>query len=301
MAAPTPTATDPLSEGTSTAAALVARVLRRIEDDPITDIETVGVNDTATDFTVADSTLYEVGHTLDFQDDDTYEAVLVTAIPDATSLTVRRGHRGTTAATHAANAVFRQNPRHLSHIINEYVTEAVAALWPDLFTVYSATYTTSSTDYWYALPAGAEDVLEVYQYDTSGSIDDKVRPRLDTKASFVATSVAASNKAIRVQGLDTNIGDFTVIYTAKPAVTELTTSMADIVVLDAARMALESETSFRSRRPTQDFIFDATNKIRSFERQVLLLKEKERKRLEEYIPFRDEVVFVGRHHYRGLP
>ena len=296
MAAPTASSTETLSAGTSTRADLIERSLRLVEDDPITDVETAGVNDTATSFAVtgADSTTYEVGDTLDFADDGTFEAAIVTAVASGT-LTVRRGHRGTTAATHAANAIYRKNPRFLSHVVGQLVDEAVSRLWPDIFTIHAATYATA-TDLWYALPASAEETLEVYQRD--GTPEDKTTNALRwTDPIYVDSGFSATKKAIKVESIDTSLTNFYLVYTAQAAVTELSTIAQDIVVYGTARRLLEIEAGHRATRQQDEFIFDATSKIQVFSREERRLRDIEGQRLSQYLPNRDRMRFVQRKHY----
>lgn len=296
MAAPTAASTEALSSSTSTKAALVKEVIRRLEDDPITDVETAGVNSSATTFatglTAANS--YENGDTLDFLDDGTFEAVLITTAGSG-SHTVRRGHRQTTAAAHSANAVFRKNPRHLSHIIGEYVDACVQDLWPDLYTVYAATYT-SATDIWYALPAACEEVFEVYQY-TGTPADKTTGPIVWAGPTFAHSAEFSTKKGLKVRNIDTSLTSFFVIYSQRAAVTELTTAMSKIVVLDAARMALGAEVAHRPSRQTEAFIFDASTKMDLFRREASRLRDREAQRLQEFMPERDRLLYVQRKHY----
>jgi hypothetical protein len=61
-------------------------------------IETITITDSATSITVADSTIYKRLQYVRCED----ELMLITAIPDATTLTVNRGIRGTTSAAHTS-------------------------------------------------------------------------------------------------------------------------------------------------------------------------------------------------------
>lgn len=300
MAQAGPTATASLSGGTSTKVDLVRRVARLIDDDAHTSTETAGVSSSATSFAVGSTTSpheYQVGDVLDFLEDGTFEATLVTALPGSPNLTVRRGHRGTTAASHSANAVFRVNPTFLSHVIGEFVDAAVQNLWPDICEFYSATYTTGSApvEEWFALSSDAEEVLEVYQ--KSGQTPESLHYARFSAPMFRDAAFAATKKAVKITGLDSTLANFFVIYGARPLVTTLNSKQQEIVVYGAARRALEANVGHRPTTPNSPAIFGSDNKIQLFRQEEQRLRDEEVSRLGGYKPKRGRIVWSGGHHY----
>jgi hypothetical protein len=297
MAIPAAASTETLSGGTSTEAAMVDRAIRRIDDDSYTDIATNAPGASGASLTVAtDATQrYSVGDTLDWYDNDSYEAALVTAVA-ATTLTIRRGHWQTTGFAHAANAVFRVNPRFISAEILEHVRDSVEQLWPDIYEVKSATYT-DATDLWYALPADAEELLQVYQL--AGSTPDDLTTNITrlSMPSFKHSAFATTKKAFRVERIDTSLTNFFAIYTAKCSATTLNATQLDIVVYEACASLLEAEAAHRIQRQQDGFTFDSTTKLQAFRRRASQLRDRESFRLLGFLPQRDEMVWSGRKHY----
>lgn len=302
---PAPTAastTDLLTDGTAsqTLSGLVRRVLNRVEDDAYTDTHSDAPSDSATSITIASggADRYSVGATLDWTDDGTFEAAVVTAVAD-TSLTIRRGHRGTTAAAHSANAVFRMEPRFLSHVISDVVTESIQNLWPDIYLVQESTFTLPAApiDRWYALPAGTQDILDVYQYDTS--VDPNLRRSVNSFSQVMTldTTNFTTGLGFYINGINDAAGDIHVIHTSKVAVSSLTDTQADIVVYDTAATLLEMETSHRKQDQRRSFIFDAGSKISLLRRQAQRLRMNEKSRLQGFLPRRDQLHFRQRRHY----
>lgn len=282
------------------------RVARLLDDDAWIDAWVTGGNSSTTTVDVASTTSpheYEIGQTLDFLTDGTYEALVITALPGTPNLTVRRGHRDTTAATHAAGAVFRVNPDFLSHVIGQLVEEAVLRLYPDIPEVKVATYTTpaSPVDTWYALPADTEEVFKVYQIDATNSVEELVSPdRRSAGPTWFHAGFVSTSKGIFVENVDSAITNFYILYGARPSITTLTDAQEDVVCYGAARRALELYSTRPARRDDRA-VFGAESKIQLFRREEKSIREQEQMRLNQYLPRRNSIVWnPGRIYTEGL-
>lgn len=296
MAIPTPTATANLTAGTSTRLDLVGRVIRRLGHNTQADTNTNAATSSGT-FTVATdaTTRYEVGDIIDFWEDGTYEAVNLTAVA-ATTLTGLRGAFGTTAAAHDGSVTpkrFRKvdDTSFLSAVLSAHLDTAVASLWPDIPLIRVSTYTTTTTDRWWDLPAAAEVVLSAYQMSTV----DPVEPTdlLHEGPRLFHTGFAASGKAVRLPTLDTTLTNHYVISTTKHGITDLSTTAQEIVVLHAARLALEAY-SAKPIKQGEKTIVGAIEKMQIWRREEERLKSREHQRLAAYTPQVDALKFRNR-------
>lgn len=114
---------------------------------------------TALTFTVADATQISTG--LIEVDEELMWCTLID--PDTKVVTVStRGVYGTTAAAHtAATSVVRNNPRWPRFSIARALNDTIRGVFPDLFAVTKTTLSSVSATITYALPAAAEQVLDV--------------------------------------------------------------------------------------------------------------------------------------------
>jgi hypothetical protein len=249
-----------------------------------------------------DATLrYEEGGILDWTDDGSFEASIIQTVTNSTTLTFQapRGAFGTTAAAHDGSTTpkrFRYMPRFLSHNINEFATEALDSLWPDIYVVRDSVYTFSSTDFWYQSAAGTQDILEVYQYKTSLTPDEKIQAMRWSNVNLADTTNFTTGLAFRMEGLDSDGGDVHVINTAKVTLGILTSAQVDIVAYEAAALALESE-QIKPALRDDPAVFDSATKIQLFRARARHLRSDEKIRLQQYLPKRDEIVFRDRMHY----
>ncbi len=113
------------------------------------DVITSSPNTAATSFTSANTAAYKVGNVLAIDQ----ELFFVTAV-GATSITVSRGWRGSTAASHTSGAAVLFNPRFGPAEILDALNEGLRALWPFFFKRISdeTITTTADTQADYALP-----------------------------------------------------------------------------------------------------------------------------------------------------
>ena len=122
------------------------------------DALTASVASNATTLTVADGTIYGGGWLVQI---DT-EALYVTTKGSGTSVTVRRGVRGTTAASHASGATVIIRPAWLDVEILDALNAGIDATFPLLYReVVDTSITTTSGTYEYTIPNLADGVTPI--------------------------------------------------------------------------------------------------------------------------------------------
>lgn len=131
------------------ASTLIQRSRRFLGDWPEIDALTASMASNATVVTVADGTIYSQGWLLQIDQ----EALYVSANGAGTSATVRRGVRGTTAASHASGATVLVRPHFIDLEYLDALNAAIGASFPLLYQkVIDETITTSATLYEYNVP-----------------------------------------------------------------------------------------------------------------------------------------------------
>lgn len=214
-------------------ATLILRVRRLLDDNSFSDLDTAGVAPGGTSVTVADSSKYEIGDFIEWQDDG--DVALVTALPDGTHLTVRRSQKGTTASTHAASTVILKNPHFYYNDIADQINRVIKSLWPYAWKGVSLSAITPAptTTVWYNAAADLIDLVHVTQrYGTVA----KVAFYGDTGSGLAVqvernmpTAVVASGVGIRFpNGFATNDYDVNVTYRAKLTDTLSTGNYSDL-------------------------------------------------------------------------
>ena len=230
----------------TTAAVLTSNVARMLGDFPYEDIHTNNLTSSGTSVTIGTggADRYEVGDTIDWLDDGSFNAEIVSAVADTTlTLQAPRGAHGTTAAAHDGSTTpkrFRKNPRYLSHYINKAVNDSlVQDLYPNLFAVYETqiTYTPSTAD-WYEIDVVAEEVLFAYQKPDTGNVD-LLRCLVSQPFYVDATLASTHKKAVKVRGARDDNNTIFVQYARIPAVGDLSSAMARIVEYGACKRMLE--------------------------------------------------------------
>lgn len=105
-----------------------------------------------TDLDVADTTKFDVGDIVEFQDDG--EQCLVTALADSDTLTVIRGVNGTTAATHSSGVLVAKSPVWSYLQITDAIDESIRDLWPHIYKKVTYSVTPVAGQKWYELDDG---------------------------------------------------------------------------------------------------------------------------------------------------
>jgi hypothetical protein len=134
----------------ATAATLVNRVRRFIRDFPDNDSSTASIASGGTTLTVADTAaLYVLYRPLEMGQ----EALIPTAKPSGTTLTVRRGARGTTAASYASGTTILVHPNFLAQEILDALNSAIQAAFPLIYVpVLDTSLTTAANTFEYTVP-----------------------------------------------------------------------------------------------------------------------------------------------------
>jgi len=108
---------------------LISKARRLISDYPQVDNLGAALTSGGTTVTVADSSLYRKGWVISVDE----EAMLITDLPSATTLTVVRGYKGTVAASHASAANVLVNPLGTGADYLDGLNEGIRYLWPHFF------------------------------------------------------------------------------------------------------------------------------------------------------------------------
>lgn len=143
-------------------ATLINRIRRLLNDNPYMDICTEAMDTTETGLDVGDTTKYDIGATVEFQDDG--EQCLVTALASATTLTVIRGYNSATPGTgsaHSISAMIARDPVFQYTQIQEAVESVLRSFWPYVYKEVNLTLTPNTDgNRWYNVTNG----------DTTGEI-----------------------------------------------------------------------------------------------------------------------------------
>lgn len=133
----------------TSAATLVQRCRRFLGDWPEGDVSTASISSGGTTLTVADSSIYGIGHLIQM---DT-EGMIVRAKPSGTTLTVYRAARGTTGASHASGATVLVRPRFLDQDYLEALNAGINATFPWIYRpVVDESLVATTSTYEYTIP-----------------------------------------------------------------------------------------------------------------------------------------------------
>jgi len=150
---------------------LVNTTRRYLRDWPVFERLTASLSSSATSVTVADATLYGNRWVVDVD----LESMLVTAA-SGTSLTVLRGLRGSTAATHAVGADILMQPNFTGIEIVDAINRGIDAAFPLFYLgVQDTSVTTTDSTYEYTVPNMPGT------YDTGASIQIPLVTKLEVK------------------------------------------------------------------------------------------------------------------------
>lgn len=133
----------------TSAATLIQRCRRFMGDWPENDALTASVASNGTTISVADSSTYAPGWLVQIES----EALYVSALPSGTTLTVRRGVRGSTAATHATSTTVLVRPHFLDLEYLDALNAGINATFPWLYQpVIDESLVTAAGTYEYTVP-----------------------------------------------------------------------------------------------------------------------------------------------------
>jgi len=155
---------------TTSAASLVERVrdLTNSYGDLSTELAVEVSSSSATTFTLESSEGFKAKNWAEVD----WESVEITDVNTSTEvITVRRGSRGTTAATHAQGAVVRFNPPYTGKRILDALNTALSSAYPQLYTlVTDENLSVVADQYVYDLPAGMDSLyrVEIENVDLGG-------------------------------------------------------------------------------------------------------------------------------------
>lgn len=131
------------------ASALVARTRRFVRDYPDNDALTVSLTASGTTATVASSALYQPGVIIEIDSENLY----VASLASATTLTVRRGVRGSTAASHVNASAVLVRPAFFAAEILDALNGAQYDAYPVFYKpVIDESLTGDGTTYEFTVP-----------------------------------------------------------------------------------------------------------------------------------------------------
>lgn len=194
--------------------------------------DTCGVlTNSGTSATMGTATMWKRDDYAEFATDG---ELMIFAADASGATTVRRGQRGTTAASHLADAVVYRNPTFPRYEIERLITQVVTNdLWPNVWTWEASSLSYVSADTTYDLGAYIEDVVTVYQYDLNG--DSRFYPAdqnwWDVERNINASAGATSGNLLRLRHVQDETE--TVYYTAKrrPDAADLANMSAEVAEL----------------------------------------------------------------------
>lgn len=149
-------------------------VRHKLEDFPLEDRITVDITDVAaTSMIVNDPTIFAVGQDWEF-DDGTNEWVRIRGPnPMANPVQITRGYRGTSGATHTAQAPLRNSPRFSRKQIQLTIENVLAGelSMPTCYSAQSFDITPSATQVLYDTPDDYERLIYATQKSTATNED----------------------------------------------------------------------------------------------------------------------------------
>lgn len=211
---------------------LVQRVRRILGDTPYMQLGSVAT-DSGTAITVADSSKFDAGAVLEFQNNG--EQVVVKSITNATTVEVySRGFNGTTAAVQASGLVYI-DPTFTYIDIENAIERTIQSMWPKAWKQASDTITPDTTTQWFDLASDAIDLIAVrQQYGSSdqyvAAFGEKDSGLPVIFSTHIPTAVAASGVGLRFpNGFAHDTNTVYVNYRAKLTTTETVAGTYDDV------------------------------------------------------------------------
>ena len=215
---------------------LISRIRKSLNDNPFVDVCTEAMDTTETDLSVADTTKYDVGSIVEFQDDG--ERCLVTALASATVLTVIRNFDGATPGTgtsHSISAQILRDPVFPYNTIVEEIENSLRGLWPHVYKLKAYSITPVAGTTWYELDDGGDVSTAMEISSVVQSVNSKpfwYGARRDAYPvqiyHNVPTSIAASGVAINILYLRSTAANITVNTIAKITATLSGSNYTDI-------------------------------------------------------------------------
>ena len=154
---------------TTTLAATITNIRRILNDNPAQDVLAAAISTAgATTLTPTDASLYHKGDTIEIE----AELLLVTDVNTSTPvITIRRGHKGSTAATHAISSLVNIAPRFEYPTVSQAIDTVLDA---DLYhngvyeiVEHQVTHDATTTAY-NAPSSSCEEFLDIYQIPQTG-------------------------------------------------------------------------------------------------------------------------------------
>lgn len=236
----------------TTVTTLTQRTRRFLRDWPEFDETTASISSSGTTLTVANSALYAAGWELQLED----EVVRVQTIASGTTLTVRRGLKGSTAAAHVTATTIMARPRFYNVDILDALNAGLAASFPLLYRPVASEWDDITADaYEWLIPemSGiAVPIPYIYGVEYQETTDQpfvRVRNFRIVRSEYpllkFSTPLVAGGK-LRIKGF----GPFTPLTASGSLDTYFPVNAEDILVWFAAQYLLASGEAGRLRVDT---------------------------------------------------
>lgn len=151
-----------------TVTSLIQQTRRFARDYPELDVTTASISSGGTTLSVADSTIYAKNWNIQI---DT-ESLVVVALASGTTLTVRRGAQGTTAASHASGATVLIKPAYIDQEYLDALNYAQDQCYPYIYReVDDTSITTVVNTFEYTIPNDAvtsKPIKSIYRVQLKG-------------------------------------------------------------------------------------------------------------------------------------
>ena len=173
-----------------TVATIVDRTRRFLRDWPDLDTTTASLTSSTVTVSIADSTLYTVNKDIEVEQ----ELMTVRALPSGVTLTVKRGAKGTTAASHATSQAVLISPDFSSLDILDALNAAVGAAFPYVYQrVTNTTLTTVASTYEYNVPSVGTGqsyaIPHIHRVEIKENGETKYRDKKDWRIIRAATPI----------------------------------------------------------------------------------------------------------------
>lgn len=297
------------SPATITAADLVLRLRKILEDDPWQDVSAGAY--TAGDGTIAVASPgnWSEGNTME-ADDGTYSQFRVRAPASGnfyttSPITVTAAYNGTTDSNHASGIVLLKEPRFAGYLLYEAIVRTILGMQSWCWVAKQTTITPSTSTALYPMPTDFDSLVEggVVQQTTQTTVTDYTT--YDTYLGTVRVvrqlpvTIAPSTVALRFATFDNMTHDVNITYRAEITASAVPDdSIAECVVLGAAaRVMMAKEVPFAGQDQgvaDPSSALHAGDQLRTglmFQQQHIALRYRIRRELQTVAP--GAKVYVG--------
>lgn len=137
--------------------------------------------------------------------------------PGSATATITRGYRSTTPATHDVGDRVNMSPLFYRYSVLQAINETIASVYPLLYSVGTTTFTANGSQNTFALPAGAESILDI-KWQTVGPTQEWLPIRRWTMDGNANSTAFASGATVSVYDPVPSGRTIQVVYTKQPTI-----------------------------------------------------------------------------------